>query len=403
MTRDAATVAKYCNDRAASAQCTFAYSSGSKIERHDMMKCHPAIPLSCAAALMLATGGAGAATPTWQLYGSDEKSGEVTVIDGNDLKVLTTFPVGKRPRGIHVSPDGKHVYVALSGTPIEPPPQLDAQGNPIFQKGKKGKDDDDDDEGANSDKSADAIGVIDVAQMKEIGKLSGGSDPEEFAISKDGTRLYASNEDTKTASVINIASGKVEHIILVGQEPEGVATTLDGKHFFVTCESGGDIFIVDTESYKTTAHFKVDVRPRSVDFLPGGAIGFIPSESVGELNVIDANAGMVLKTLKLPVGSRPMKVRVSIDGSKVYVSNGRAGTVSVVDTHTYELLDTIKVGTRPWGLALSPDGKYLYSANGPSNDISVVDLGTDKEIARVKAGESPWGITVVPGATVHPQ
>jgi YVTN family beta-propeller protein len=140
-----------------------------------------------------------------------------------------------------------------------------------------------------------------------------------------------------------------------------------------------------------------------MDFLADGSIGFIPSESDAELNVIDTAGARIVKTLTLPTGSRPMKVRVALDGSKVYVSNGRAGTVSVVDSHTYALLDTIKVGTRPWGLALSPDGKYLYSANGPSNDISVVDLSTNKEIARVKAGASPWGIVIVPAATAHPR
>lgn len=335
---------------------------------------------------------------SWQIFVSNERSGDVTVIDGTTLKVLTTIAVGKRPRGIHVSPDGKTVYVALSGTPIEPPPQLDAQGNPIFQHAKGGGKDDDDDD-ANSDKTADGIGVVDVAQQKLTGKINAGSDPEEFALSKDGTRLYVSNEDTKTATVINIASGKVERIILVAQEPEGVGTAPDGKSFMVTCEAGGDVFVVDTGSYQATAHFKVDVRPRSVDFLPGQAIAFIPSESVAELNVIDTAASggaQVLKTISLPAGSRPMKVRVAADGSKVYVSNGRAGTISVIDTRSYELLDTIKVGTRPWGLALSPDGKYLYSANGPSNDVSVVDLTNNKEIARVKAGGSPWGLTVVP-------
>ncbi len=90
-----------------------------------------------------------------------------------------------------------------------------------------------------------------------------------------------------------------------------------------------------------------------------------------------------------------MRVRLSIDEKKLYVSNGRAGTISVFDAHSYELLDTIKVGTRPWGIGLSPDGKYLFAANGPSNDVSVVDLGLDKEVARVKAGASPWGIAIV--------
>src|SRR5437868_6716534 len=77
---------------------------------------------------------------SYQIFVSNEKAGNLTVISGNDLKAVATIPVGKRPRGVRASPDGKLVYVALSGTPTEPPPQLDAKGNPIF---KKDSDDDD--------------------------------------------------------------------------------------------------------------------------------------------------------------------------------------------------------------------------------------------------------------------
>jgi YVTN family beta-propeller protein len=164
----------------------------------------------------------------------------------------------------------------------------------------------------------------------------------------------------------------------------------------VTCEAGGDVFVIDTERYSAIAHFKVHVRPRSVAFQVGTGIGFVPSESVGELNVIDTNSARVLKVITLPKGSRPMKVKVSADGSRIYVSNGRAGTIAVLDGRSYGLIATIKVGTRPWGIDFSPDGRFLYVANGPSNDVSVVDLGSDKEIARVKAGSSPWGVTVAP-------
>ena len=86
-----------------------------------------------------------------------------------------------------------------------------------------------------------------------------------------------------------------------------------------------------------------------------------------------------------------MRVRVAPDGNRVYVSDGRAGTVSVIDAHSYAVLATIKVGKRPWGIVLSPDGKYLFAANGPSNDVSVVDLASNKEISRIKAGEGPVG------------
>jgi YVTN family beta-propeller protein len=352
---------------------------------------YPLVSRSVLVACVLAMlPGVGRSAASYQVFVSNERSGDVTVIDGADFHLIATIAVGKRPRGIHASPDGRTVYVALSGTPIEAPPQLDAHGNPIF---KKGADDDDEDE--NADKSADGIGVVNVTQRKLTAKIRVGSDPEEFDLSRDGTRLYVSNEDVKTASVVNIATAKVEHIVLVGQEPEGVTTALDGRSFYVTCETGGDIFVIDTTTYQPTAHFKVDPRPRSVAFLPGTHIGFIPSESAGELNVIDTESPRVLKVITLPQGSRPMKVKVSPDGQWVYTSNGRAGTVSVFDTHTYQLLHTIKVGTRPWGLAFSPDGRYLFTANGPSNDVSVVDIQVNKEIARIKAGSSPWGITVV--------
>jgi len=327
---------------------------------------------------------------TYQVYVTNERSGDVTVINGGDFSIAATIPVGKRPRGIHVSPDGKTVYVALSGTPIEAPPQIDANGNPVFEKKKRNDDDDD----ANVDKGADGIGVLNAATKRLTGKLNAGSDPEEFALSKDGRRIYISNEDTKTASVINIAAAKLEHIIAVGQEPEGVTTTPDGKQFYVTCEAGGDIYVVDSVSYSAVTHFKVNGRPRSVAFLSAGGIGFIPSESVGELNVIDTVNAKVLKTIALPAGSRPMRVKLSPDEKRLYISNGRAGTISVFDAHSYELLDTIKVGTRPWGLGVSPDGKFLFSANGPSNDVSVVDLKTNKEVNRIKAGSSPWGIAI---------
>jgi YVTN family beta-propeller protein len=328
----------------------------------------------------------------YEFYVTNEKSGDVTIIRGKDFKVAGTIPVGKRPRGIHASPDGRTIYVALSGTPVRDPPALDGNGSPILKK-KAGDDDDDDADAA--DKAADGIGVVDVASGKLVRKLPAGSDPEEFDISTDGTRLYVSNEDVKTASVINVDTAQVEHIVLIGQEPEGVSTAPDGKSFYVTCESGGDVFVISTANYAPIAQFKVPVRPRSVAFLPGSPIAFIPSESVGKLNVVDTAKATVINTITLPSGSRPMRVRVAPDGGKLYVSNGRAGTVSVLDAHSYALLDSIKVGSRPWGIALSPDGKYLLSANGPSNDVSVVDLSTDKEVARVKVGERPWGIAVL--------
>lgn len=336
----------------------------------------------------------GQASVNYQVFVTNEKSGDLTVIAGDNFKVTATIPVGKRPRGIRSSPDGKIVYVALSGTPIEPPPQLDASGNPIFKRGK----DDDDDSAAKADKAADGIGVVDVGQKKLLRKISVGSDPEQLALSADGKKLFVSNEDVGTASVLDIATGKVEHIIPVGREPEGVGVAPNGKFFYVTCETEGEIYAIDAQTFKVITHFNVGGRPRSTGFLPDSSRAFIPSESTGQIHVIDSVNHKEIKTILLPKGSRPMGVKVAPDGKKIYASTGRGGTVCVMDASTGDLLNTIPVGKRPWGIAISPDGKFLFAANGPSDDVSVVDLATEKEVARVKSPGSPWGIAIGPAA-----
>src|SRR4051812_23717429 len=115
---------------------------------------------------------------------SNEKSGDISVIDGKSLALVDNITVGRRPRGIHAGPEGKYVYVALSGTPISGPPALDKDGKPIF------KDDDD----KNADHSADGIGVVDLQEKRVVKKLAAGSDPEQFAVSRNGAHIYISNE-----------------------------------------------------------------------------------------------------------------------------------------------------------------------------------------------------------------
>jgi YVTN family beta-propeller protein len=321
----------------------------------------------------------------YEVFVSNERDGTVSIIDGATRKVSATIEVGKRPRGIHASPDGRTLYVAVSGTPIAGPPKRDASGKLI-----------DEDDDRPSDHAQDGIAVVDIAARKLIKKLPAGTDPEQFAVSLDGKKLFIANEDAGTASVLNVASGVVEATVRVADEPEGVGLSPNGKWVYVTCEAGGEIFVIDTVANKAIANFKVGARPRSAAFLPDSSRAFVPAESAGELNVVDTAIHKVVRTKKLPEGSLPMDTAVTRDGSKLFVSTGRGGNVCVLHTKTLSLLHTIKVGARAWGIALTPDDKLVYVANGPSNDVSVIDTASAKEIAKIKAGYSPWGVAIVP-------
>src|SRR5580704_15402696 len=161
-----------------------------------------------------------------RIYVTNEVSGDLTVIDAATRKVLATLPLGKRPRGIHPSPDGKTLYVALSGSPIAGP-DVDESTLPP------------------PDKSADGIGVFDVVQNKLLRIMHAGSDPENFDVSKDGTQIYVSNEDEAEVSIIDVASGNVAKSFKMGAQPEGVRVTPDGKLVFVTSEEDGTIAVLD--------------------------------------------------------------------------------------------------------------------------------------------------------------
>src|SRR5438093_7763507 len=51
-----------------------------------------------------------------RVFVTNEKSDDVTVIDATTRAVVKTIAVGKRPRGVAVSPDGRRVFVANSNS-----------------------------------------------------------------------------------------------------------------------------------------------------------------------------------------------------------------------------------------------------------------------------------------------
>jgi YVTN family beta-propeller protein len=312
---------------------------------------------------------------SYRIYVTNERSGDLSIIDAATHQVTATVPLGKRPRGIHASLDGRTIYVALSGSPIAPPGVDESKLPP-------------------PDKTADGIGVFDVETSKLLKIIPGGSDPEEFDLSKDGAFLYVSNEDVAQASVIDLAAGKVTASVAVGEEPEGVTTSPDGKFFFVTSEHDGTLAVVDAEARKVVKTFPVGNRPRHVAFFPDGSKAYVTRENDGVISVVDTIKYRPIETIDLgPPGEiKPMLVILSADARTAYVSSGRGKKLFFIDTATSTVTASLEVGERPWGIALSPDGKTLYTANGPSNDVSVVDVESRKVIKKIKAGEGPWGI-----------
>src|SRR5260370_28485538 len=116
-----------------------------------------------------------------RVFVTNEKSDDVTVIQADTGTVLKTLAVGKRPRGVTASADGKRVYVANS--------------------------------------NSDSLSVIDAAGLTVIGSLPAGRAPEGLTFNREGTLLYVVNENDSTVPVIDGASARNVKKIEVGTEP----------------------------------------------------------------------------------------------------------------------------------------------------------------------------------------
>ena len=318
-----------------------------------------------------------------RIFVSDETGGVVAIVDPEAGQVIERIPVGKRPRGLHVSRDGTQLLVAVSGSPI---------GGPGVDESKLPP----------PDRSADGIAVVDLATRKLVRTIPSGNDPESFDTSLDGKTLYASNEDAAEMTALDLTSGAIRHV-RVGEEPEGVTVRPDGRVVYVTCEGDNIVAAVDTSTITVLARMKTAARPRGIAFTTDGALAFVTTENGGVITVLDAVAHKVAGEIQIPrtdgtpTAPRPMGVALSADGRQLFVSLGRAKSIAVIDVATRGVVRTIEdVGARPWGIAVSADGHKIYSANGPSGDVSVVDIATGAVDRRIAVGKSPWGVVLAP-------
>ena len=85
------------------------------------------------------------------------------------------------------------------------------------------------------------------------------------------------------------------------------------------------------------------------------------------------------------VGGSPGDVAISRDGTRAYVSNGASNSISVIDTATDSVFDTIQVGDTPSNLAVTPDGKFLYVMIAIGT-VQVVDTAQRTIVANIPVG-----------------
>ena len=181
----------------------------------------------------------------------------------------------------------------------------------------------------------------------------------QMTYSPDGSTLYAALNGQNTVVALDPSTGTVEHTWNVGIAPREL--TFAGNKLYVSDEGGRQAKPGDTtmDSYGTQVP----------------ANGYLGTSTTGEVSVIDPSNPSA-PVGQIAVGLHPTAMYA--DGSALFVANTNSDTVSVIDTTTDQVVQTIE--TRPWpessvgyepdGIGMTQDGHLLVTL-GRANAVAV--------------------------------
>lgn len=200
--------------------------------------------------------------------------------------------------------------------------------------------------------------------------------PNDIAINNENGEvyLYVVLSGNSQLTKIRLKDKKTIWTVATGMAPFGIALT--NSNAYVTNWAGP----VPVEGRSETAGIpfgKVYIDPRT------GAT------ALGTVDVIDLASGK--KETEIRVGLHPNAIITSSDKRFAYVANGNSDYVSVINTATNRVVDSISVrlnanenpfmGDAPNALALDNAGSSLFVANGMDNAVAVVKLGSKASVA----------------------
>ncbi len=261
-------------------------------------------------------------------------------------------------------------------------------------------------------KSDHQAALVDPSTYEIIAKIPTGKGPHEVAASPDGRYAYVSNygsfgifrqgerrqqEPGSTLTVIDLKARAVKATFDLGEyrQPHGIRTSRDGKLLWVTCEANQSVLELDAATGKVLRAWKTG-QELSHMVVPSGDEKklFISNIRSGSVSMIDRASGSVT-TLPLADGSEGSDI--SPDGREVWIVNRGADSISVIDTATEKVVATFASGGKfPIRVKFTPNGKQAWVSNLQTNTVTIFDTASRKLETPMEVGAAPVGIQMTP-------
>jgi len=284
-------------------------------------------------------------------------SGEasVSLIDMEKRAVYKTFPIGKEPHHLMITPDQKSVLVANA-----------AGDDVVFLDPKTG------------DIQSRLPNIVDPYHI--------GYSPNKKWFVAAGNRLdrvdiyAAKNQELKLVKIVKAA-----------KTPSHIAFTNDSKLTFVTLQDSNELIAIDLALQEIVWRMPIGKMPAGVWMTPGDKhllIGLTGSDLV---QVVDWKQQKIIKEIKTGKGAH--NFRPLGDKRHIFLTNRVDSTISIIDMEKLEKVDDIKgLPSGPDCMDITADGKELWVTFRFAKKVGIIDIASRKLVTTIPVGKSPHGI-----------
>jgi len=275
---------------------------------------------------------------------------------------------GVRPNAMALSPDGR--LIVTSGIKSELI-AIDPDTGDVLQHVSLP---------ADNQLRAPALVSAGILNAREEDKLSFTG----LVFSPDGSRIFLSNvngdikvfsvgENRKITALTSFPLPPANAPERKAEIPTGLAVSPDGKHLYAALNLGNRVAELDAASGAVQRLWDVGVAPYDI---------VVCRNKLYASNWGGRRPGA--NSLNGPAG---LGTHVRVDSRSIAAE----GSVSVIDldSASADNVAEIVTGRHACALALSPNGKYLACANAGEDTVSVIDTRTDKIVETICARQNP--------------
>jgi DNA-binding beta-propeller fold protein YncE len=226
------------------------------------------------------------------------------------------------------------------------------------------------------------VDVISQRTFKVIRQFATGALPQHVTPAYNLRTLYVDNDVGNSLTPINPRTGQVGRPIPV-EDPYNLYFTPDGRYAIVVAERLQRLDFRNPNTMRLVHSLSVPMcfGVDHADFSADGRYMFASCEFNGRMIEVDLRTQRVIRTLVLRGGSAsPQDVKLSPDGRVLYVADQLNNGLWKINPFTFRVTGFLPTGAGAHGLYPSRNAKYMYVSNRRAGSISVVSFKTQRVI-----------------------